>query len=110
VPGDPSAAEARAGASQTRANADRPTDEKQKRGGRRGWWRLSRNLGRLDGAGWPSASFRFEDGDDESSSRLEAAQMATKEDEDHMRGRGAAIGWLLVGGRCWDGPRVSVWR
>jgi hypothetical protein len=40
---------------------------------------LSRNLGRLDGAGWPAASFRFEHADDESSSRREAAQMATLE-------------------------------
>jgi hypothetical protein len=36
------AAEARAGVSQIRANADRPTDEKQKCFVRRGWWLLSR--------------------------------------------------------------------
>jgi hypothetical protein len=36
VAGDPLAAEAHAGASQVRANADRTTDEKQKRVDRRG--------------------------------------------------------------------------
>ena len=37
------AAKARAGASQIRANADWPTDEKQKRLDCRGWWLLSRD-------------------------------------------------------------------
>jgi len=56
--GERLAAEARAGARQIRANAGQPTDEKQKRLDRRGWWLLSRTCDRLGvpaGAGRGSA-------------------------------------------------------
>jgi len=46
---DPLAADARAGVSHIRANADRPTDEKQKRVHRRRRWLLPRRFGTLTG-------------------------------------------------------------
>jgi hypothetical protein len=77
--GDPVAAKARAGASQIRANSDRPTDEKQKRLDRRGWWLLSRTCGRLGGGPPVFADCSFGTFDDQSGSGRLMAGLATRE-------------------------------